>query len=53
MAASRKKPGADAYTDKNDVIKKHKDQTIDKVTDYDNTGLVGNVPVSQATRNYY
>ena len=51
--SATRQPGTNKYTQKDDVERTKKNQSIDQVTDYHGTGTVGGDPANQATRNYY
>jgi hypothetical protein len=51
--SATRQPGTDKYTQKDDVERTKKNQSIGQVTDYRGTGTVGGEPTNQATRNYY
>ena len=46
-------PGTDKYTHKNGDVRARKNQNIDQVADYNNSGQSGYMDSNKVTRNYY
>jgi hypothetical protein len=51
--SATKQKGGNVYTQKNDVTRAKKNQTIDQVADYNEEGNSLGIPSDQLVRNYY